>query len=126
MKQEQLCVDSRWRTRDSKILDLILNKELTAFENQPVKIFHKSSKLMDKPTNRRDSNHLTAYGFCNLRPKCPVNYTIQIKNKPTGYYVEILVKVINKHDHAHVTNQVCAQDRINLSSKIMREWWICL
>jgi hypothetical protein len=35
--------------------------------------------------------------------------------------VEILVEVINKHDHANVTNQVRGQDRINLGSKIMAE-----
>ena len=99
---------------DLKILDLILNKELTALENQPVKICHKSSKLMNKPTNQRDSNHLAAYGFCNFRPECPVNSTVHIK-------INLQVEVINKHDHANVTIQIRGQDRINLCSKIMAE-----
>ena len=106
---------------ESKVLDLILNRHLAAFENQAVKICHKSSKLMDKPSNRRDSNHLTAYGFCNLRPKCPVSYAFNIKNKPNGDYVDILVDILNKHEHESVPNQVRGQARINLGAKIMAE-----
>ena len=64
---------------------------------------------MDKSTNRRDSNHSTAYGFCNLRTKCPAKYHFNIKNKPIGDYAYISAEINNKHDHALVPNQVRGQ-----------------
>ena len=59
---------------------------------------------------------MTAYGFCNWRPKW-----LDIKNKPTGEYVNISVEINNRHDHAHIPNQVRGQARIDLGAKIMAE-----
>ena len=105
---------------DAKYLDSVLNKELSAAESLSIKICHKSSKLRDTLTNRRDANHLAAYGNCNFCPKCPVNYNFTIKSIPKGEeYVDIGVEVINQHDHTQPTTQVRGKDRINLGAKIM-------